>query len=91
MLPFTLGYVGKPHAGRSARLVLTGAGGGTYVVTTADEPPAPGEEDALVVVDALGFCRIAGRHLDVEDLDVDIEGDETFARDMLASARVLAS
>ena len=91
VLPFTLAYVGTPHPGRSARLVLTGPGGGTYVVSTADEPAAPGDEDALVVIDALGFCRIAGRHLDVDELDLDIEGDEAFARDMLASARVLAS
>ena len=91
ILPFTMGYVGTPHPGRTARLVLTGAGGGTYVVSTGADTPPPGEEDALVVVDALSFCRIAGRHLDVDDLDLDIEGDETFARDMLSSARVLAS
>jgi hypothetical protein len=60
------------------------------MVSTGGNTP-PGEEDALVVVDALSFCRIAGRHLDVDDLDLDIEGDETFARDMLSSARVLAS
>jgi hypothetical protein len=71
--------------------VLTGPGGGTYVVSTADEPPAPGDEDALVVIDALGFCRIAGRHLEVDELDFEVEGDTTLARDMLASARVLAS
>ena len=90
VLPFTLAYVGTPHPGRSARLVLTGPGGGTYVVSTAEEPPAPGDEDALVVIPALGFCRIAGRHLDVDEVDLDIEGDEAFARDMLSSARVLA-
>jgi uncharacterized protein (TIGR03083 family) len=91
ILPFTMGYVGTPHPGRTARLVLTGPGGGTYVVSTRAETPPAGEEDALVVVDALGFCRMAGRHLDVDDLDLDIEGDEIFARDMLSSARVLAS
>ena len=91
ILPFTMGYVGTPHPGLTARLVLTGAGGGTYVVSTGADTPPPGEEDALVVVDALSFCRIAGRHLDVDDLDLDIEGDVTFARDMLSSARVLAS
>jgi uncharacterized protein (TIGR03083 family) len=91
ILPFTMGYVGTPHPGRTARLVLTGPGGGTYVVSTGADTPLPGGEDALVVVDALGFCRIAGRHLDVDELDVDIEGDEAFARDLLSSARVLAS
>ena len=91
ILPFTMGYVGTPHPGRTARLVLTGPGGGTYVVSTGAETPAPGDEDAFVVVDALGFCRIAGRHLDLDELDLEIEGDEIFARDMLSSARVLAS
>ncbi len=91
VLPFTMGYVGTPHAGQSARLVLTGPGGGTYVVSSGTDAPPPGDEDALVVIDALGFCRIAGRHLDVDELDFEVEGDETFARDMLVSARVLAS
>ena len=91
VLAFTLAYVGTPHPDRSARLVLTGPGGGTYVVSTAEDRPAAGDEDALVVIDALEFCRIAGRHLDVDEVDADIEGDATFARDMLSSARVLAS
>jgi len=91
ILPFTMGYVGTPHPDRTARLVLTGPGGGTFVVATGTDVPPPGEEDALVVTDALGFCRVAGRHLDVDEIDFEVEGDVVLARDMLASARVLAA
>ena len=91
ILPFTMGYVGTPHPDRTARLVLTGPGGGTYLVATGTQTTAPGEEDALVVINALTFCRVAGRHLDVDELAFDVEGDAVFARDMLASARVLAA
>jgi uncharacterized protein (TIGR03083 family) len=91
VLPFTLGYVGTPYPGRTARLVLTGPGGGTFVVSTGPEPPPAGAEDALIVADALDFCRIAGRHLDVDEVTHEVEGDEEFARDLLASARVLAA
>jgi len=91
VLPFTLGYVGTPHLDRTARLVLTGPGGGTFVVTTGDESRSPGDEDALIVTDALDFCRIAGRHLDVDEVAHEVEGDQAFARDLLASARVLAA
>ena len=42
--PFTLGYVGTPHPDRTARLVLTGPGGGTFVVSApAASTPPPGE------------------------------------------------
>jgi len=91
VLPFTLGYVGTPHPDRTARLVLTGTGGGTFVVSTGGELPPAGDEDALIVADALDFCRIAGRHLDVDEVALEVEGDEEFARDLLASARVLAA
>ncbi len=91
ILPFTMGYLGTPHPGRTARLVLTGPGGGTFVVAMGTEVPPPGDEDALVITDALGFCRVAGRHLDVDEIDFEVEGDLAFARDMLASARVLAA
>jgi uncharacterized protein (TIGR03083 family) len=91
VLPFTLGYVGTPHLDRTARLVLTGPGGGTFVVTTGGESRSPGDEDALIVTDALDFCRIAGRHLDVDEVAHEVEGDQAFARDLLASARVLAA
>ncbi len=91
VLPFTLGYVGTPHPDRTARLVLTGTGGGTFVVSTGGELPPAGGEDALIVTDALDFCRIAGRHLDVDEVALEVEGDEELARDLLASARVLAA
>jgi hypothetical protein len=91
VLPFTLGYVGTPHPGRTARLVLTGPGGGTFVVSTGGDLPPAGREDALIVTGALDFCRIAGRHLDVDDVAHEVEGDQAFARDLLASARVLAA
>jgi uncharacterized protein (TIGR03083 family) len=91
VLPFTLGYVGTPHPDRMARLVLTGPGGGTFVVSTGGESRAPGDEDALIVTDSLDFCRIAGRHLDVDEVAHEVEGDQAFARDLLASARVLAA
>ena len=84
VLPFTLGYVGTPHPDRTARLVLTGTGGGTFVVSTGGELPPTGGEDALIVTDALDFCRIAGRHLDVDEVALEVEGDEAFARDLLA-------
>jgi hypothetical protein len=91
MVPTALERTGLTRRGRTARIVLTGPGGGTFVVSTGGELPPAGREDALIVTGALDFCRIAGRHLDVDDVAHEVEGDQAFARDLLASARVLAA
>jgi uncharacterized protein (TIGR03083 family) len=67
--------------GRPWRLVLTGPGGGTWVSTD------PGPAEATVVMSAPSYCRLAGKLVDLDEVDVLVEGDETFGRALLEAGR----
>ena len=70
---------------RDARVVLTGAGGGTWHLDLGNGPAS-----ALLVLDVIDYCRhAAGRH-DRAELSVDVEGDAALAEDLLAASRHLA-
>jgi uncharacterized protein (TIGR03083 family) len=70
------------------RLVLTGAGGGTWDVPLG---PADGAgAELLMVADAVDFCRVVAARLDPDDLDVHITGARTHAGQALAAAASLA-
>ena len=70
----------------SARVVLTGAGGGTWVV---DRGPA-GTGDLLVVADVVDYCRMASRRLAPDALDTVVEGDRPVADALLAAAQLFS-
>ncbi len=80
--------------GLVARLVLTGAGGGTF-----DQPLGFGEQagtglpapSVLIVTDVVDFCRLASQRVAAVDLDVEFEGDADLGRRVLAGAAVFAA
>jgi uncharacterized protein (TIGR03083 family) len=77
---------GRATAGRSARLVLTGDGGGTWQIPPADGSTA----DVRIVVDCVTFCRlVANRHAPTDAAAV-ITGDQALADDVFAGAAALA-
>jgi hypothetical protein len=94
-LPLGLLIAGYDRAGRTARVVLTGEGGGTWV-----QPLGLGEDvsdevavatDVVLVTDAVEFCRLFSQRRVPEELDVDITGDEALAADILVGAQVFAA
>jgi uncharacterized protein (TIGR03083 family) len=89
-VPFGLLLLGEQVAGRSARFVLTGEGGGTFVqaLTPGDAVEA---EDVVIVADVLSFCRLAAQRLDPLSLAVTFEGDAELGRRVLAGAAVFAA
>lgn len=84
LVPLALGLVRSASA-REVRIVLTGAGGGTWNLTLGD-----GRESSILVVDVVDYCRFAARRHDRSDLSVDIEGDTVLAEDVLAASRLFA-
>lgn len=90
--PLGMAVLGRAHAGRALRLVLTGPGGGTWVLPLAldADGPAEGDADLTVVEDGARFCRIAGKLLDVDAFGGDVDGDATLLADVLAGARAFA-
>lgn len=84
---FSATIVTAPHqCERSARVVLTGEGGGTWRIGADTETP-----DVTIVADAVEYCRMVSRRIDPEDLTVDITGDRQLALDLFEAAQLLAA
>jgi uncharacterized protein (TIGR03083 family) len=93
-LPFALALRGTEQPGRTARFVLTGAGGsagagGTYDVSLDASSPA-GPADVVVVVDVVDICRTAARRLSSQELRVAVEGDADLVDVVLAAVDAFA-
>ncbi len=83
-LPFVLPLVAPQAEFTGARVVLTGAGGGTFDLGD------PLRRASLIVVDVVDYCRLAAKRISITSLDTTIEGDEQLAGDLLAAAQVFS-
>jgi hypothetical protein len=88
--PLGLAMAGAPAPGRTARIVLTGQGGGTWDQALGWGETA-GALDATVVLDVVDYCRLAARRLEPAAIAVSVEGDEALARQILAGAGVFSA
>ncbi len=93
MLPSGMRRVNRTGDGRVARIVLTGAGGGTWQthlgMSAGDSSPV-GAVDVRIVADAVDFCRLVANRIDPADLATTVTGDATLARDIFDGAVSLA-
>lgn len=76
--------------GKTLRLVLTGAGGGTFVRPMAYHETASSASDLVIVADAADFCRLAGKLIDPADFVYHAEGDLELVDAVFAGARAFA-
>jgi uncharacterized protein (TIGR03083 family) len=89
-LPLGLLLTAQAGAGRTAKIVLTGAGGGSWLQPLGlDE--APGEPDVCIVADVVDFCRLAAQRLAADAIDTEVEGDRSLADAVLVGAAVFAA
>lgn len=87
---------GRGRSGSTARLVLTGEGGGSWtvpcgpdeIVDLSDEPLLP---DVTVIADVVEWCLMVGERLDASDLRVSIEGDRELGAALIAVAPAFAT
>ena len=87
--PLGLALAGRDRRDRTVRVVLTGAGGGTWVIGYGTNPPV--EPDTMFLADAVEFCRMAAQRLTIDALALDVEGDRSFADDVCIGAQVFAA
>jgi uncharacterized protein (TIGR03083 family) len=87
--PLGLALAGHDHSDRTVRVVLTGDGGGTWVIGYGTNPPA--DPDTTFIVDAVEFCRMAAQRLSIDALAIDVDGDRSFADDVCVGAQVFAA
>ena len=92
LLPAGVAMAGRARPGRTARLVLTGPGGGTWDVSLDPGSEGTRERPAAtrVVVDAAAFCRIVGNRSDLAGARGLVSGDRDLAEDLCAGAAALA-
>lgn len=88
-LPAGLARIGRRQSGRTARLVLTGPGGGTWQAPLERGTP-PGSTDVRIIANAVLFCRLVANRVTRDELEPLITGDEGLAADLLEGARSLA-
>ena len=91
-LPAWLDVVGRGHPGRTARVVLTGPGGGTWLVPlAADGSTAVEEADVAIEVDVIDWCHRVGERIAPDAVSVRVTGDAGLATDILEAASALAT
>ncbi|HUI03978.1 MAG TPA: maleylpyruvate isomerase family mycothiol-dependent enzyme [Acidimicrobiales bacterium] len=96
LLPAALARTERSGEGRSARIVLTGPGGGTWQrglgLSSADGTAVvnEGPVDVRIVVDAVEFCRLVANRVDPATLAAVVTGDAALARDLFVGAAGLA-
>ena len=94
ILPLALAVSGREHDGKTARLVLTGDGGGDWLVPMGAAVESTGvaaEPDVTVTADVVDWCRLVGDRVTPEALAVQVDGDEVLGRDLVAAAPALAT
>lgn len=92
-LPLGMLLAELPSMGRAVRVVLTGAGGGSWIQTLElgladDHGIAP---SATLLTDAVAFCRVAAKRMGAGELEFRAISDAGLVDDVLVAAAVFAA
>lgn len=92
-LPAWLDVAGRAHPGRAARIVLTGDGGGSWLVPLAAGAAVDvvGDVDVVLELDVVDWCHRVGERVGPEAVPVRVTGDAALATDILHAASALAT
>ena len=90
ILPLALAVAGREHDGKTARLVLTGEGGGDWLVPMGAGTPSR-SPDVTLTADVVDWCRLVGDRIAPDELRYVVEGDPELGRDLVASGSALAT
>lgn len=96
ILPLALALTGGDHGGKTARLVLTGEGGGDWLIPLGegegegdgDGGPVP---DVTLTADVVDWCRLVGDRISPSEMIYAYDGDATLANDLVTAAPALAT
>jgi hypothetical protein len=81
---------GTAQPGRTARLDLTGPGGGRSFDLALSPGDLAGVPDVTIEVQALDLCRLASNRLSLEQIDVTVTGDRSLLAPVLVGATAFA-
>ena len=100
ILPIGLALNGRERPGKTARLVLTGDGGGDWLIPLGEGDAAPNTgmpatgrkvPDVTVTADVVDWCRLVGDRVAPSELIYAYEGDAAIASDLVTAAPALAT
>jgi hypothetical protein len=90
MIPASLEMAERAHRGKTARVVLTGDGGGDWLIplgfSEASQTP-----DVVLTTDVVAWCRCVSERLAPDALPRDVEGDPALADDLAAASSAFAT
>ncbi len=90
-IPIMLSAGGADGEGRRARIVLTGAGGGSYDIALGFADTAEGSAPEVEVeLDVVEFCRAVGDRLTATEIDYRASGDVDLAASIVRALPALA-
>ena len=90
IVPPALRITGHEHPGRTARIVLTGEGGGDWLVPMHDGD-AGATPDVVLTADVVDWCLLVGERIPPAELEHTVEGDATLATDIVSAAPSFAT
>ncbi len=79
---------GQPH--RTARLVLTGAGGGEWTFACGPGEPASGAADVVIRASVVDWCRRFADRLEPGAVPIEVDGDTALAKELVSAANAFA-
>jgi len=89
-LPLALAARGLSYPGRTARVVLSGPGGGDWTIA-CDSREAPGAvPDVVLRAPVVEFCRRFADRLTVDEVPFDVDGDVELGRALIDAAPAFA-
>jgi uncharacterized protein (TIGR03083 family) len=90
-LPLSLELVDRAQPGKTARLVLTGDGGGDWLVPMDARGAVSTEPDVTLTANVVDWCRLVGDRVGRSELVCVVAGDEALADDLVSAAPALAT
>jgi uncharacterized protein (TIGR03083 family) len=89
-MPAALEVAGRAHPGKTARIVLTGDGGGDWLIPFgfAEVGETP---DVVLTADVVDWCRCVSERLAPEALPREVDGDPALADDLAAASSAFAT
>jgi uncharacterized protein (TIGR03083 family) len=90
-LSMALGLVHRARRGKTARLVLTGEGGGEWLVAMDGTGLGYGQPDVTLTADVVDWCLLVGDRIASSQVVHTVEGDAGLADDLLSAAPALAT
>jgi len=89
ILPYCVTSNGEPAPAASVRMVLTGAGGGSWDVSLDGREHAA--VDVTLTMDVVDYCRRVADRITIDECGARIEGDVALGQRILACASSLAT